>query len=163
MAYSEAQIREAIIRAETIAKREYQQRKIKEMGGGRLTFLQEKTSELINEGISDLLEDVLAEKLLPQARIIITMREVRKKYIEEKMKLGILSQALVHLGTVTHSHVTFEKVDEEESWKKFQKGLDRRNQKEIVSGLNHLLICAINDLTDTELPPMPPKYEIPAE
>lgn len=170
-------IRASIQRAERMARREGALTHIKDTNGP--DFLVDQRREFLGESFSQIADDRLAEKLLPQARVVIMMREARDRFIEEKTYLGELAHNLTDLyeslGFLEQDRLDTEQEGgrdlsppsgpngRETIWRNFAEAIRTDNRQEILRALQFLLIEIHSDFLhlDKELPPLPPRYRIP--
>lgn len=162
MAYSQEQISKSIKLAEKIASRElnteFFDKNYKDKGGDSLNWL---FSDSVNKACADVINDELAEKLLPQARIIMRIQHERENAIE-KTFLGRLENAIETLDNVLDGLIhPPEQYLQGEEWANFQTSLENGDKHSIVKNVWRLLVTARIDLLLMDLPPVPPKYVIP--
>lgn len=120
--------------------------------------------EMQGSSMEKLLDNPLAEKLLPQARIIVAEREARESVLEimtlGRMKdaLGYLSVYLVSGVTTADSDTPFTTEDDNNNWREFLEALEKGNKKKIVDSLYALVTSAHAELLFTSLPNIESRY-----
>ncbi|HVN26483.1 MAG TPA: hypothetical protein VMT99_02410 [Candidatus Paceibacterota bacterium] len=168
MRYTDEQIRASIQLAEKIAEQEMRISVFEK--AGMSPDVMESARENIGGKLGNLLDDPLAEKLLPQARIAVRMHQARELSIEQT-KLGRLIEAAGHQSSIeeegegwtgkTTSEGFFPAGIEQDEWRRMVAALKRGDKGALFDALSSLLIGCKIDLVHTELPPTAPVYRIP--
>jgi len=127
---------------------------------------QRKQRERFGGCLETLLADPLAEKLLPQARIRLDMRQVRMEGIEDTTKLGVVMNAISHeqeLEMYGGDRRTdwFADELEQHAWSEFLAALDKGNRLEILLATQMLFMMVESSLGEMEIPPAPLPYVLP--
>ncbi len=110
-----------------------------------------------------LLDDILAEKLLPQARIVVRMESARKEKIHEGL-LGKLQEVSLVEEANSMEEVVIDEVkplkfpEPEELIPAFMEALNRGDKCGVLSLLQDILNAVEWELVRTDLPPVAPKY-----
>lgn len=164
----------SILRAEKMAERELRlnDSKRKKMP----PIITDKDRELLGESFGEVVDDRLAEKLLPQARVVVMMRGARGRFIKNKTYIGQLAKNLddlyeamgfleqdleeIERGTVAgHGFPASRK----ELWRRFVKAIRSGDRRRILRATQFLMIEIHSDILrlSEELPPLPPRYRLP--
>jgi hypothetical protein len=121
--------------------------------------------EVVGGRMADIISDDLAQQILPQARQILLMREMRVEYLHRNTLLGkchdhfdTLFNELAHSCDidVPCSTVT-------EALKILENAIRSNHEGEVACALLAVLEFVMHDLTfrAEELPPLPPAYRLP--
>ena len=115
--------------------------------------------------MEELLNNPLAEKLLPQARARMAQRTARESALEATA-LGKLKEAVEEVGLVfATSSLSIDDVaidgndKAKEEWRDFLGALESGNKKKLIDALQGLLAGAHADLLFTDLPDVDAQYE----
>ncbi len=166
MEYSEEQIQKSIRAAEQFAQREANLKVFKKYAfhvGIKREHLR------LGDSLAKLVDDPLAEKLLPQARVIVAMETAREAAIEETF-FGKLCENLAYQQFINERMDGWEKIDIEtpfsdelnnKKWQRFRQALSEGNKIELLESLMWLMSEVKSDLITTDLPPVAPGYRIP--
>lgn len=169
MGYTPEQIEKSIKLAEEVARKENRLKLFQKHDLPESVISDVRTKS--GGHLAELMNDPLAEKLLPQARIVVSMREARKVFLERQTKLGILLDAISNQTQVEEegrgrsdkdSKDFFSEMPEEHGdWLKFLSALSSGNKADLLNALMGLLIGITINLTKQDLPPVAPEYDIP--
>ncbi len=160
MSYTPEQIQKSIQLAEQTAMRE---RHLQEFKNAQLPTMIEHARASVGGAYGELFNDPLAAKLLPQARVILAMRENRRNSILST-SLGILMKEIARLSTAPKRHAEPEPFPLEmtnQEWKKFLQALEEGSREKLLESLDTLLLHVLEDLVESHLRPVAPPYEIP--
>lgn len=130
-----------------------------------------KQQDELNASTYELLGNILAERLLPQARIIVRAEHRRLNVIVRSTLLGQLRQVIDMLRrnppTVDNKAESeiqpFCNEKDNEALNVLSEALGRNDNATALGALMVLLQSAMINLAKTNLPPPPPPYEMPEE
>jgi len=112
-------------------------------------------------------EDQLAEKLLPQARIVVEMESKRRMALLET-PFGELLNAVSHQRTIEaegegwgDNSAPFKFFLNNQEWAMFLTALNESNKGDALEALTAILVNIQEDLVEIHLPPAPPDYQMP--
>jgi len=133
----------------------------------------DKSRELQGYSMEEILDNPLAEKLLPQARIIVAQREARNSALEDTM-LGRMKLALDRITpclaggvkdplSICSAPFADDKLGASgnQAWRTLLEAVGKRNKGNILNALGDLLSSAQADLVVTELPEVESDYRFP--
>jgi hypothetical protein len=159
---SEEQIAKSIRRAEALVKSENRLALLNSRQDVR-DLLISSFQESVGSRMGDIIDDTLAEKFLPQARQVVGMHAERIGFIREKTLLGRLEVALQDFGMeggrVEEAHLN---LTTEELFSEFNSALGTADTNKIFTTLSLIVAEAINQMADTDLPPVAPEYDLSA-
>ena len=156
-------IRHAIARVERMVGSEERLTKMKTLEAPEAVINHER--EIIGKHMGNIASDRLAEQLLPQARNIAAMREVRLHYLSNHTFLGSCKARFEDLFIEFAHHEgdpeNFE--TKEETLDVLEKAIRSGDQVTIVGTISNILDFIGQDMVyrNEELPPLPPQYIIP--
>ncbi len=164
---SEETILTAIKTAESIAKRERQLAFISEQSNVS-DALSARFAETLGDGMYIAATDKTVAALLPQAQNIVAMREARSKYLNENTLLGYFSACLDDIHTQyahdeAYGEEAFDALEgktSKEIMRSLQDVLESGDKYHILASLNDIIGSILNDLTQSELPPAAPPYDL---
>ncbi len=126
----------------------------------------EKSRTKLGARYEQLLQNQLAEKLLPQARIAIRMKEARLAAMDATLlealinSVGNEEQLSAGGGGWMESGDVITDPAVKEHWDSFIEALGRCNATDALGALSQLLSDVKWDLVDRKLPPAAPPYRI---
>ena len=136
----------------------------------------DKHRDLLGESFAEIVDDRLAEKLLPQARVVVMMRDARGRFIKNKTYIGQLARDLDNLyesmGFLEQDMEEMEQGDftghafpasRKETWRRFVKAIRSGDKRKILRAVQFLMIEVHSDILHLreELPSIPPRYRLP--
>ena len=167
MAYRKKEVTKAIDSVEAFVEAEvaFQIFKKSNMPEGMIMEARER----LGEHHARLIENRLAEKLLPQARVIVKQKAARKTVLEENTSFGELYFAVGYLASREGTGIPKEESQKaalgsfksEETKKIWLDFLATQKNDKAFHFLHLLLSEAKWSIVETDLPPVPPRYKIP--
>jgi hypothetical protein len=113
---------------------------------------------------AEVIHDITAEKILPQAREVVRRENLRNEALEKTL-LGAIINAVSNEEQLAaggsgwmESGESITNPQAKMHWEKFAKAMERCETLDALGELCQLLFIAKWDLVDCELPPAPPPY-----
>ena len=168
MAYTTEQVR-SIVLAESIARAEADRELFSEF-----SVPTEDVDQHLNRRCAELLEDPLAEQLLPQARAFMNMLAAREGVTQhlmlEQLQTGVallmscVGDSAQEAMIVKSFPQQFKSEKDAERMRQFCEAVIQGDKVSVLKALSQLLISASVELLFTELPPVPKRdYKIPTD
>lgn len=154
-------IRTSVRLAESIASTEVQLLTMEAGGVPRELVLERRTQ--LGGLYERMLTDLVAEKLLPQARNIIRVNEERLTGFRNSF-LGRLMEAVANegqgAGRWTESRDLFSDSFQQHHWDEFIIAIETGDKNQILDAVAELLSSVQWDLMELNIPPRPPNYRL---